>query len=817
MDGKKRQKFFPLDTIALKFPFSAEEHASVVGIVNKTAYDEDEDDEDESDDEEVKTPLEVPDGKLLVSMFDGTQSRLVDEEKVTLLDRTLSFGDIVKHTDKSFTSQSGRVVGVWLAVDVQHLVSRKIACGIDCRKFDFAHPITEDLFVYKDDWIGEIEEIWDHVILTFGDNSACIPYDNTELKPVLVIDDSSHFSVERFYPGQVLKPVSESNLRNGMWLAGEYKPEYSKISPSVMRVDAIKLRVNWVLYNSLKDGDEIETPPEVLEVKEVKVLNSSMEPFCYQISDKVKFLDSAMLGECFGLHSNSMELYPTLEIIKLKTLVTVHWQDGTIEKDIESIKLAPWQHADGQELWPNDYVVMGPDGVDCLNPAKDQIGIVTKVDSASRTASVRWFDSHLLPISTQPQEYSLYEIALHPDMQPQLADIVVITEDPLSHSNIVSFREDGLVEVHLLLTNRNVFLSPRRLVVYNEDDPMYADEEEDEEDEEDEDMSGEEEGEEVDVKRTVGGKVVVTYEDGEPGEDEGWETEDEEEFHDAVEKEKRVDKEKNEVEEVQQTMNGEYKAEEDNDTWASFKVCDVAPMSHSYYTTTTPLSRSLLKRIQKEHSILSTSLPPGILVRAFEDRMDLLRVLIVGPEGTPYDKGLFLFDLSFPSEYPTVAPNVFFHSWTFGMGRLNPNLYEVFAELFCTLPLEQIEGKVCLSLLGTWHGKDSEMWSALSNVLQVLVSIQGLVLNRDPYYNEAGYESKSAQKKALSTPFLRYHFYENKALERLCERCDGLETAEEGKPPQLADGGDKFPLVRVSAGCAKMLKGLKMKLRGLLA
>lgn len=58
------------------------------------------------------------------------------------------------------------------------------------------------------------------------------------------------------------------------------------------------------------------------------------------------------------------------------------------------------------------------------------------------------------------------------------------------------------------------------------------------------------------------------------------------------------------------------------------------------------------------------------------------------------------------------------------MGRLNPNLYE--------------DGKVCLSLLGTWHGKGSETWSPLSNILQVLVSIQGLVLVKNPYYNEAG-------------------------------------------------------------------------------
>jgi ubiquitin-conjugating enzyme E2 O len=48
---------------------------------------------------------------------------------------------------------------------------------------------------------------------------------------------------------------------------------------------------------------------------------------------------------------------------------------------------------------------------------------------------------------------------------------------------------------------------------------------------------------------------------------------------------------------------------------------------------------------------------------------------------------------------------------------------------------------VCLSLLDTFDGEGTEVWSPeTSSLLQVLVSIQGLVLNDEPYYNEAGYE-----------------------------------------------------------------------------
>ena len=47
--------------------------------------------------------------------------------------------------------------------------------------------------------------------------------------------------------------------------------------------------------------------------------------------------------------------------------------------------------------------------------------------------------------------------------------------------------------------------------------------------------------------------------------------------------------------------------------------------------------------------------------------------------------------------------------------------------------------QVCISLLGTWSGRGVERWGPDSTLLQLLVSIQGLVLVQRPYYNEAGW------------------------------------------------------------------------------
>lgn len=131
------------------------------------------------------------------------------------------------------------------------------------------------------------------------------------------------------------------------------------------------------------------------------------------------------------------------------------------------------------------------------------------------------------------------------------------------------------------------------------------------------------------------------------------------------------------------------------------------------------------KRIQDEWKMLETNLPETIFVRVYEARMELLRAVIIGPAGTPYHDGLFVFDCLFPSNYPSSPPMVYYYS---GGLRLNPNLYDC--------------GKVCLSLLGTWTGKQNENWiPENSTMLQVLVSIQALILNAKPFFNEPGYET----------------------------------------------------------------------------
>ena len=113
----------------------------------------------------------------------------------------------------------------------------------------------------------------------------------------------------------------------------------------------------------------------------------------------------------------------------------------------------------------------------------------------------------------------------------------------------------------------------------------------------------------------------------------------------------------------------------------------------------------------------------GIHVKFNEDNIYNAQAMILGPAGTPYEKGFYFFDINFPSDYPMNPPKVKFCTLD-GHVRFNPNLYAC--------------GKVCLSIIGTWSGPG---WTSCLTLSTVLVSIQSL-LNENPITNEPGFEKE---------------------------------------------------------------------------
>ncbi|KAK0230796.1 hypothetical protein IW262DRAFT_1340488 [Armillaria fumosa] len=220
--------------------------------------------------------------------------------------------------------------------------------------------------------------------------------------------------------------------------------------------------------------------------------------------------------------------------------------------------------------------------------------------------------------------------------------------------------------------------------------------------------------------------------------------------------------------------------------------------------------------IAKELAILTANLPvawdSSIFLRVDETRVDIIKALITGPEGTPYYNGCFLFDIFLVQRYNEAPPNVKYMTTGGGRFRFNPNLYA--------------DGKVCLSLLGTWSGPG---WvSGKSTLLQVLISIQSMILCDEPYLNEPGWASSAGtpQSQAYSAnvrrmvvktamlgnlknppePFgdiIRTHF--RLKARSITAQLDQWLAMDDGKPT-TSDGGGYGGSERVAGGSSNGFK-----------
>ena len=156
----------------------------------------------------------------------------------------------------------------------------------------------------------------------------------------------------------------------------------------------------------------------------------------------------------------------------------------------------------------------------------------------------------------------------------------------------------------------------------------------------------------------------------------------------------------------------------------------------------TPSSRppsSGVLRIQHELHTFSRDPVPFIYVSADETDVTKITALVIGPLETPYAGGFFHFDMRVGSDYPMNPPKVVLQTTDGGRVRFNPNLYA--------------DGKVCLSILGTWTGPS---WSSAESLSSVLLSIQSLMCP-EPYHNEPGYETRgTAATKTAYNDYIRY-------------------------------------------------------------
>ncbi|XP_061604993.1 ubiquitin-conjugating enzyme E2 Z isoform X1 [Phyllopteryx taeniolatus] len=135
-------------------------------------------------------------------------------------------------------------------------------------------------------------------------------------------------------------------------------------------------------------------------------------------------------------------------------------------------------------------------------------------------------------------------------------------------------------------------------------------------------------------------------------------------------------------------------------------------------------SQPAILRIKRDIMSIYKEPPPGMFVVPDPQDMTKIHALITGPFDTPYEGGFFLFLFRCPPDYPIHPPRVKLITTGQNTVRFNPNFYR--------------NGKVCLSILGTWTGP---AWSPAQSISSVLISIQSLMTEK-PYHNEPGFEQE---------------------------------------------------------------------------
>lgn len=135
------------------------------------------------------------------------------------------------------------------------------------------------------------------------------------------------------------------------------------------------------------------------------------------------------------------------------------------------------------------------------------------------------------------------------------------------------------------------------------------------------------------------------------------------------------------------------------------------------------ISRATAKRLIKD--IKSLKKEPLSGIHYVHDESDILKgqAMIIGPEDTPYAGGYYLFKFSFPGDYPHSPPKVTFCT-NDGYTRMHPNMYK--------------NGKVCLSLLNSWQGRDAtDAWTGCQTISSVLLTLRS-IMTEGPLQHEPG-------------------------------------------------------------------------------
>ncbi|VVD04508.1 unnamed protein product [Leptidea sinapis] len=398
-------------------------------------------------------------------------------------------------------------------------------------------------------------------------------------------------------------------------------------------------------------------------------------------------------------------------------------RDGSIEMGIPSTQLYPIHHLDGQECFPGDFVING-----AANLKHREYGVVQRVDHHGRTAIVNWYRTY-----TNAEEPIVYDLKDHPDFQYRPGTVVIRVanftgEDAnCTAGQVIDNFPTGRVKVWWV-DGHTSMCWPQDLYKVGEYDSEDGD---------------------------------MWASDGTASED-SWETQS-----------SAHDKEPHTPDDLPEDLGDQLRP---NVAHYSVRVVEPTIPSPVASGAGPAVPRVLqprvaahiergrvamqrLEEIFAEHPALQSQEVMRKLLNLYKDCRFLDRGRQLSKETSPLEFGagqygalvVGLADQE-KEELKKEQTNEDQPADKADEKDANPiesaPLATAEGDIETEPPPEVAEEEhVCVSLLGTWSGRGVEVWGKDSSLLQVIVSLQGLILNDEPYFNEAGYEKQKGTQQ----------------------------------------------------------------------
>lgn len=382
----------------------------------------------------------MSDDEALVMWDDKTQD-VVPINNLTIVDRAFMHGDIVSRVSDPL-GPTGTVIQVELECDLESVISSSTKKNHHETSFEYSRVNTRDMqlmhnyrfkhyAVYDNKWLCRVDRTLFDLLILFKDGSKCIL---RKVDAEHALNEDEYFcDQDPFYPSQTLHFKSNyrrSLLKKADWLVGQYDREVH-VKAVVLNVKASDAILEYVTSSNPGSVEDQEMPQGAIDFQKLRVFSHYFRTN-WAVSDRGYYAPNVN-KETIQSFFNAKDIVDrdmtpfTVLVKRTYTRFDVHWQDGTVERNLNAIDFIPRHHLGDTDFNPEDIVTKRDADTD--EEKNNMIGVVKRVNSREGVCAVQWLDQSKNNQLLEFEELSIYDIKDSSKYSFTLGDIVILKKE----------------------------------------------------------------------------------------------------------------------------------------------------------------------------------------------------------------------------------------------------------------------------------------------------------------------------------------------------------------------------------------------------